>query len=75
MPENENEGLSSNTNTSIPQEKWEQKMLANEKTALVPPAQAAQADKKEEKKDKKAIEDKNQIKEDLEKAQAEDKKE
>ena len=31
--------------------------------------------KKEEKKDKKAIEDKNQIKEDLEKAQAEDKKE
>ena len=30
--------------------------------------------KKEEKKDKKAIEDKNQIKEDLEKAQAEDKK-
>lgn len=56
MPENENEGLSSNTNTSIPQEKWEQKMLANEKTALVPPARAAQADKKEEKKDdKKAL--------------------
>ncbi len=51
MPENEKEGLPSNTNNSVPQEKWEQKMMANEKTAPLPPAQAQQDDKKEEKKD------------------------
>lgn len=53
MPENEQEDLSSNTNISIPQEKWEQKMLENEKTAALPPLTAKAEEKKEEKKEPK----------------------
>ena len=35
MPENEKDGLPADTNTSLPKEQWEQKLLENEKTALL----------------------------------------
>lgn len=35
MPENEQEEISANTDTSLPKDQWEQKLLENEKTTLL----------------------------------------
>ena len=45
MSENKQEGRQADTNTSLPKEDWEKKLLENEKTALLPPVE----EKKEEK--------------------------